>query len=35
MQFSQAKEFAIHRAQNNRKLPLTRREHVNHVVEGH
>ena len=25
----------MHRAQNNRKLPLTRREHVNHVTEGH
>ena len=35
MQFSQAKEFAMHRAQHNRKLPLTRREHVNHVTEGH
>ena len=35
MQFSQAREFAVHRAQTDRKVPLTRREHVNHVVEGH
>ena len=35
MQFSQVREFALHRAQNKRKLPLTCKEHVNHVVEGH
>ena len=35
MHFSQAREFAMHRAQNKRKVPLTRREHVNHVTEGH
>ena len=26
---------AMHRAQNMRKVPLTRRKHVDHVVEGH
>ena len=35
MHFSQAEQFAMHRAQNNRKVPLTCREHVNHVIEGH
>ena len=25
----------MHCAQNRRKVPLTRREHVNHVIEGH
>ena len=35
MQFNQAEQFAVHRAQNKRKVTLTRREHVNHVVEGH
>ena len=35
MQFSQAEQFAVHRAQNKRKVLFTRREHVNHVTEGH
>ena len=35
MHFSEAKEFAMHRAQNKRKVPPTRREHVNHVFAGH
>ena len=35
MHFSQAREFAMHRAQNDRKVPLTRGEHVRHVIEGH
>ena len=36
MHFSQAERFAMHCAQkDDRKVPLTRREHVNHVVEGH
>ena len=35
MQFSQARGFAMHRAQNNRKVPLTHGEHVNNVTEGH
>ena len=35
MQFSQAERFAMHCAQKDEKVPLTRREHVNHVVEGH
>ena len=35
MQFSQEERFAMHRTQNEEKVPLTRREHVNHVVEGH
>ena len=35
MKFSQAERFARHRTQNDRNVPLTRREHVNHVVEGH
>ena len=35
MQFSQAREFAVHRAQNKRIVSLTRREHVNHETEGH
>ena len=34
MHFGQAREFAMHRAQI-KKVPLTRREHVNHVIEGH
>ena len=35
MHFNQAEQFAMHRAQNDRKVPLTRREHVNHAIEGH
>ena len=35
MHFSQARGFAVHRAQNKRKVTLTRREHVSHVTEGH
>ena len=35
MHFSQTREFAMHRAQNKRKVPLTCREHENHVTEGH
>ena len=34
MQFSQAEQFAMHCAQKDGKVPLTRREHVNHVTEG-
>ena len=34
MQFSQAERFAMHRTQNDGKVPLTRRRHVNHVIEG-
>ena len=33
MQFRQTERFAMHRTQNERKVPLTRREHVNHVVK--
>ena len=33
MRFSEASEFAMHSAQNKRKVPLTCRKHVNHVVE--
>ena len=35
MQFSQAERFAMYCTKDDRKVPLTRREHVNHVVEGH
>ena len=35
MHFNQAKKFAMHRSKNKKKLPFTRREHVNHVFEGH
>ena len=35
MQFSQARIFSMHRTWNDRKVPLTCREHVNHVSEGH
>ena len=35
MQFSQAERFARHCAQKDGKVTLTRREHVNHVTEGH
>ena len=35
MHFSQAREFAMHRARNDRKVPLTRGEHVNHETESH
>ena len=35
MHFSEGREFAMHRAQNRRQVPLTRREHLYHVVEGH
>ena len=35
MQFSQAGQFAMHCTQEDRKITLTRREHVNHVTEGH
>ena len=35
MHFSQAKRFAKYRTQNDRKVPLTRREHLNHVVEDY
>ena len=35
MHFSQARKFAMHRAQSDRKVPLTRGEHVNHVIKGH
>ena len=35
MHFSQADRFAMHRTQKDGKVPLTRREHVNHVTEGH
>ena len=35
MHFSQAERFAMYRTQNDGKVPLTRREHVNHVSEGY
>ena len=35
MQFSQAREFAMHRTQNDGKVTLRRGEHVDHVTEGH
>ena len=35
MQFRQAEQFAMHCAQKDGKITLTRREHVNHVTEGH
>ena len=35
MHFSQAKEIAMCRAHEHGKVPLTRREHVNHVIESH
>ena len=35
MHFSQVERFAMHCAQKEGKVPLTRIEHVNHVVEGH
>ena len=35
MQFSQAERFEMHCAQKDGKVTLTRREHVNHVTEGH
>ena len=35
MHFSQAERFAMHRAHKDRKVPLTRREHINQLVEGH
>ena len=35
MHFSEAREFAMHRAQNKREVPIALREHVNHVIEGH
>ena len=35
MHFSQAERFAMYRTQNDGKVPLTHRQHVNHVIEGH
>ena len=32
MHFSQERGFAVHRAQNERQVPFTRIEHVNHVI---
>ena len=34
MHFSQARGSAVNRAQDKRKVPPTRREHVSHVIEG-
>ena len=35
MQISQAERFAMHCAQKDGKVPLTRIEHVSHLIEGH
>ena len=35
MQFSQAGRFAVNRALDDRKVPLTCREHVNHGIKSH
>ena len=35
MRFSQAERIAMYRTHNDGKVPLTRREHVNHEIEGH
>ena len=34
MHFSQAERFAMHRTQNEGKVPLTRREHVTMWLKG-
>ena len=35
MHFNQVERFAMYCAQKEGKVPLTRIEHVNHVIEGH